>query len=529
MVLLTFAQWMFVNLMVAIGVAFLTGAPLAPRPNSPKSYPWRAVIAACIMAVFCMLFPWVIDANQILDLRMAPMTLVGLSEGWDKAIPVGLAIIAWRVATAGALGAGVLRTVLWIPLAIAVLPFFDRRPRTVWRITAVGLVHALIGWGLSFLPALSVPLGPTSSYWPVFTAIIVGSLVLLNAAMDHVHDRQRLQAQLQEELQVKEAVLQLIPYGVLFLDAQRRLTSCNDSARSLLLDGQVPAQWLAHPEVDRALLSQRRISGCRITYPGPDGEDRIVLLSAVPLPSGGAALGVQNVTGVIRQEREEARRTRLELLGRLAATAAHEIKNPLTTIKGFLQLLAPRPEFAEQRPIFSLVAGEVEQINRVVSDFLGLASHPALELRPLPLDDVLYEVLAVMEVQFPSSAVEVRVEGTSDLAVTADRTALKQILHNLATNAFEAMQTGGELVLCRERTRTGARITVSDTGPGIAPEILPLIFTPYMTTKATGTGLGLAISHKLALEMGGRLAVLSQPGKGSAFSLDMPAEAPEAK
>jgi signal transduction histidine kinase len=525
-VLFDFTGWMFVNLMVAIGVAFLAGPPIARGLPLHSRYPWRPVAAASIMAIFCMLFPWVIAPDQILDLRMAPMTLVGLAEGWDKAIPVGLVIIAYRVATAGPLAAGTLRAALWTPLAIAVLPWFDRRPRTVWRLTGVGLVHAFIGWSLSFLPFLSEPLGPFSPYWPVFIGVILVSLLLLNAAVDHVQEKQILQEQLQEELRLKEAVLGLLPYGILFIDAQRRLMDCNEAARSLLAGGQLPPQWLAHPEVEQALQAHRRISACRIAYPEGTCTERIVLLSAVPLPSGGAVLGIQNVTGVVAEEREEARRHRLELLGRLAATAAHEIKNPLTTIKGFLQLLAPHPEFDPYRQVFGLVQGEVEQINRVVTDFLGLAARPALAVQRLSLDDLLHEVLAVLAVQFPQSAVEVQVEGTPDLEVDMDRTALKQILQNLATNAFEAMPSGGRLVLRRERTDTGIRITVSDTGPGIAPDVLPLIFTPYMTTKATGTGLGLAISHKLALEMGSRLDVTSEPGKGSAFTLDLPRAAP---
>ncbi|MGE5674230.1 MAG: two-component system sensor histidine kinase NtrB [Mycobacterium leprae] len=522
--LFDFIKWMFMNLMVAIGVAFLTRWSPVRGLLKRVPYPWPRVAGACVMALFCMLYPWFPAPGTMLDLRMAPMTLVGLSEGWDKAIPVGLVIIAYRAATAGPLAQGTVRAVLWVSLAIAVLPFFDRRPRTVWRVALVGLLHALLGWSLSFIPYLSGgPLGVTSPYWPVFTVVIVLSLLLLNAAIEYVQEKQVLQAKLQEELRVNEAVLELLPYGILFLDAQHQMTACNGAARGLLAEGQTPAQWLAHPEVDQALRAHRRISGCRIAYPVAEGVERIVLLSAAPLPSGGAVLGVQNVTGVIEAEREEAQRSRLEFLGQLAATAAHEIKNPLTTIKGFLQLLSPRPEFEAHRPIFALVRGEVEQINRVVTDFLGLAGRPVLDPQRLALDDLLDEVLRLLQVQFPGHAVEMRLEGTPGLTVDADRNALKHVLQNLAANAFEAMPSGGRMVVRRDQTETGVCIAVSDTGPGIAPDLLPLIFTPYVTTKATGTGLGLAIAQKLATEMGSRLRVVSELGKGSTFFLDLPA------
>jgi signal transduction histidine kinase len=521
-VLLDFVQWMFINLMVAVGLVFLSGyPPLAEEVQPAPRYPWRAVAAASIMAVFCMLFPWVVAPGQNMDLRLAPLILVGRNHGWQKAIPVGLVIIAVRLFTGGR---GMLPAVIWTVLCLLVLPFFQGRPRTLLSLASLGVIHAAIGWALALTGLLPFPpvLSPLSPYWLMLAAVEVIGLLLINAAMEHVRERHNLERQLEGELRAREAVLGLIPYGVLLLDDQRRMTACNQAARELMHGGQVPPQWFSHPDVAWALQAQQRISGCRISYPDGETGERIVIISAVPLQSGGAVLGIQNVTGVVRQEREEARQDRLELLGRLAATAAHEIKNPLTTIKGFLQLLGRRPEFAPHRPAFALVQGEVEQINRVVSDFLGLAANPVLNPVRFPLDELLHEVLTVAGLQFPGSPVAVRLAGDEGLAAETDRHRLKQILQNLVMNAYEAMPAGGRLTLERTLSAGELLLTVVDSGPGITPDMLPLIFTPYMTTKATGTGLGLAISHRLATDMGGRLDVASEGGRGSTFRLRLP-------
>lgn len=522
--LLEFMQWMFINLMVAVGLVFLSDyPPLAQAAQPAPHYPWRAVAAGSIMAVFCMLFPWVVAPGHNMDLRMAPLILVGLNHGWQKAVPVALVIIAVRVFSGGS---GTLPAVIWIAICLAVLPIFQRRPRTLLSLTALGVINAAIGWLLSLTIALPWPrvLSPSSPYWLMIAVVEVIGLVLINAAMEHVRERYNLERKLEAELRAREAVLGLIPYGILMLDDHRRVTSCNQAAREMMHGGQVPPQWLSHREVDGALRTQQRISGCRITYPDGDSGERIVIISAVPLESGGAVLGIQNVTGVVRHEREEARRDRLELLGRLAATAAHEIKNPLTTIKGFLQLLGRRSEFLPHLPAFTLVQGEVEQINRVVTDFLGLAANPVLHPVRFALDELLHEVLAVADIQFPGSAVAVRLEGDAGVTVETDRQGLKQILQNLITNAYEAMPSGGSLSVGRTHGAGELLLTVTDSGAGIATDMLPLIFTPYMTTKATGTGLGLAISHRLATDMGGRLDVASAPGCGSTFQLLLPQE-----
>ncbi len=520
-----FVKWMFINMMVATAILSLSAYPrFLGAIRNRGLLPWRSVIAASIMSVLAMVFPFPVSNGARYDLRMIPVLLLGWVHGWQAALPVGivLLLVRWMIG-----GPGLVPSIPYTLASIALIPFFTGRPRTMGRMAAMGLLHTMVSFlvGRMMYDRQPPEMEWYSPVWPLTAAISIVSLWVMNAAYEYVMERHRLERSLKRELALKEAILELIPYGVLFLDRDRRLTGCNQAARQFLRDGQVPQAFFTHPEIDRALRRRERISGCRVTCTTPEGE-RIVLISVMPMDGGGAILGMENVTSVVQEEREEALRERLEMLGRLAAMAAHEIKNPLTTIKGFTQLLARKPEFAPYQSSFQLVEGEVAHIQRVISDFLMLTERPPEPASPVDLDGMLQEVLTGTAMQFPDSGVRTALEGESGLTVMTNPQSLKQILKNLVVNAYEAMAGGGDLVVRRERRDGAIAITVADSGPGIPGDVLPVIFRPYMTTKATGTGLGLTISNKLAADLGGRLEVRSEEGRGSAFTLVLPQQPP---
>lgn len=516
--LLDIAKWMFINLMVAVGLAFLAAyPPVLRRLKNTTRYPWRDVVVYCATAVFCILFPWKGSPGLQLDLRFVIIALAGWTSGMGAALPVAAVSVVTRMLLGGI---GALPAALMTLGVLALTYLFSDRPRTYPWLLAMGLSQAgVVFLGFQTLvpirPDWAQPLSPV---WLLEFAVNAVGAVMVNGAFEHVKATARLQAQLSEELRAREAVLELIPYGILFLDHQGRVTGSNQAARNLIGETRISPEILSDPEIARALAERLRVHGRRITYAG---GDQIVQVSAVPTADG-AVVGIENVTGTVRQEREEARQERLELLGQLAAMAAHEIKNPLTTIKGFLQLLDGRPHFAEYRSAFALLQTEVETINRVVGDFLMLSGQASPQTAQIALDDVVAELLEVMGLQHPSGGVRPRVSGVPGVTLTGDPKAIKQIVRNLLANAYEAMPDGGDLYIHTDCAGGYITVTISDTGAGIAPEMLPHIFRPYMTTKATGTGLGLAISHRLTKEMGGSLDVTSQAGQGSTFYLRLP-------
>ncbi|HWI66078.1 MAG TPA: ATP-binding protein [Symbiobacteriaceae bacterium] len=518
----TALSWMFINLMVSVGLVSVAAyPPLWRTAVSARGRFWRDVVAASVMAVFCLFLVWKVGTGMQIDIRNVPLALAGWTYGVPGAAIVGAVIVLARASIGGP---GAVTTVYLTILCVALVPLYHGRPKTLRNLTLVALAQTACLYMVGQLYYDKQPPGlePLNPMWLLITAIQVFSLWIVSAQVENLYSRQRLQRDLSRALRSKEAMLQVIPHAIFVLDADGQVTDANQAACQLVGCDVLPREVAQHAEIAAALKERRPVSGCRLTVADARLGERIMLVSTVPLEDGTVLLGMENVTTVVRQEREEARRDRLELLGRMAAMAAHEIKNPLTTIKGFLQLLARRPEFSLHRTTFGLVQNEVEHINRVVGDFLDLSRTTEQQPESIALDALLHEIIASMELQFPDNPVSVTMEGQADLQVVADRKALKQILRNLIANAYEAMTAGGRLVLRREVSSGATSLWVTDSGPGIAPEVLATLFTPYTTTKSTGTGLGLAISQKLATELGAELTVTSEPQRGTTFRLVIP-------
>lgn len=236
--------------------------------------------------------------------------------------------------------------------------------------------------------------------------------------------------------------------------------------------------------------------------------------------------------------REVAERSqRLASLGDLAAGVAHEVRNPLNAIGVGLQRL--RREFGpgaggeEYGRFLALMEGEVKRLDRIVSDFLGLARPLTLAPAGCDLGALLREVAALTAEEAARQRVEVEVSAApAPPLIKADGDRLRQALLNLIRNAYQAMPLGGRLTLAARPAMlpggaAGAEVAVTDTGEGVPAERLPRIFDPYFTTRPGGTGLGLAIAHRIVEAHGGRIAVESAVGRGSTFRVLLP-EGPQA-
>ena len=215
-------------------------------------------------------------------------------------------------------------------------------------------------------------------------------------------------------------------------------------------------------------------------------------------------------------------------LGHVAAGLAHEIKNPLSTMTITLGLLqedldAPRPDKEKALRRVKVLEREVARLEEILAGFLQLAGRHRLELRPTDLNAVVSEVLEFVTPMVMRKGIEVRHHLSPEVPrLDLDRDRVKQALLNLVLNAQEAMKGRGEL-LVQTSVRGGAvRVDVTDTGPGIPPEVLPRIFDAYFSSKKTGTGLGLPIARRIVEEHGGMLQVHTEVGKGTRFTIWFP-------
>ena len=230
---------------------------------------------------------------------------------------------------------------------------------------------------------------------------------------------------------------------------------------------------------------------------------------------------------------------RLAALGEMAAGLAHEIRNPLGSIKASAQYLTETGrDPAEGHEFLDIIVDEVDRLNRVVGSFLDYARPAHTDPDPIFVNSAVQRTLQLLRPACDAANVALHVTIDHDLPrVRIDIEHLRQVLINLVQNAVQAMTNGGDIFVetrTQDRFRIGGgayrwvQISVRDTGPGIAPAMVANLFVPFVTTKQQGTGLGLAISQRIVSEAGGRIDVRSRQGFGTTFVVLLPAEEPEA-
>ncbi|WP_459860382.1 two-component system sensor histidine kinase NtrB [Desulfuromonas carbonis] len=232
----------------------------------------------------------------------------------------------------------------------------------------------------------------------------------------------------------------------------------------------------------------------------------------------------QQADQILEIEEQLRRADRLSALGELSAGMAHEIRNPLGSIRGTAEILRdgmavddPRSEFA------AILIREVDRLNRVVQDFLEFARPGETGRSPVDLNQLLQELLLLTRQPTRSGGVAVDFAPGSIPLVQADSEQLRQAFLNLILNALQAMPDGGTLQIASRSDGETVSIEFRDSGGGIPPANLSRIFNPFFTTRSEGTGLGLAITHRIVQGHGGRIEVASQPGVGTLFTLTFPA------
>ncbi|MDD3620406.1 MAG: ATP-binding protein [Desulfobulbaceae bacterium] len=331
-----------------------------------------------------------------------------------------------------------------------------------------------------------------------------------------------------------------LPEGIIVTDPGRRITFINPIALDMLaLDPREAANAatadILPPQLNEltpAASGAGSVVEKEVILAGsPDGE-RITVVSVTDIVSeDGDFLGtmfiLRDLTQIRRLQATVQKQEKMAAIGNLAAGIAHEVRNPLSSIKGYAVYFGSLfADDSEKKKAAEVMSAEVDRLNRVISELLELARPSDIKPTPTDLSFLLASSLRLVRQEAEAAGVRITTAIDPDIGpCSLDPDRITQVLINLYINGIQAMPAGGELQITASQTDTGVLIAVADTGTGIPVEAGDKIFDPYYTTKTTGTGLGLAVVRKIVEAHDGTVEVRSD-ARGALFTIHLPCRKP---
>ncbi|MBU1209337.1 MAG: PAS domain S-box protein [Proteobacteria bacterium] len=334
-----------------------------------------------------------------------------------------------------------------------------------------------------------------------------------------------------------ENVVESMADGLISVDIDKKIVTLNRRAAEFLGDEEKNLKGLKISNIFdldiETLLKDKKmiIRDMEVEIKPPSGGRFPLSLSAAPLKDEtGREMGLVLLLRDLREIRElqgKVRRSeRLASLGRLAAGVAHEIRNPLSSIRGFAQYFMRRLKGQEEEQGYaSIMVKEVDRLNRVISELLDFARPKEPHREPHALEEILDYSLKLLESELASQGVTVEKSYEPNLPMArVDRDQFSQAFLNLLLNSLESMEGEGKIKVSLKRISQppALEVAIMDTGRGIVREDLGKVFEPFFSTKRKGSGLGLAIVHQIVESHGGDIAVESQEGMGTTFRITLP-------
>jgi two-component system sensor histidine kinase PilS (NtrC family) len=327
-----------------------------------------------------------------------------------------------------------------------------------------------------------------------------------------------------------ENIIQSISAGIITTGLDGHITLVNSTGERLLekpeselLGWAVGALFLdALPHV----VAKRAHGEVRYLAPNEFRKTFRVIVSTLNVPGRGLVgyvYSFDDLTAIRRLEREVRTQDRLAAVGRLAAAIAHEIRNPLTSIAGSVQMLEAISSLSdEQRILVEIVTRESERLNNIINDFLAYSRNRQYKLEKIDVLPLLEDTLTLLENRLLAENRSIRLErqiAVEHAFVLGDGDKLKQVFWNFCENAVRAMASGGTLTVSVEAIDDDWQISFADTGPGMSPQQTEKIFEPFQSEFEGGTGLGLAIVYQIVQAHDGKVWARSKPGQGTTFVL----------
>ena len=326
-----------------------------------------------------------------------------------------------------------------------------------------------------------------------------------------------------------DALVKNMPIGLIALDDQGLIITCNQNAQEVLgvdcneVSGKYAADLLPAP-LQKILSRLPRRGGLLeqdIALLSADGKEQTweTLLAGL-IDEGkpaGKILLIRNVTQIRLLEKEVAKSRYLNSIGSLAAGVAHEIRNPLSSIKGFAVYFKERLSGnTDDQQTADIMIQEVERLNRVVSQLIEFARPLELKRENVQMAELVQHAVKLIAADAKKKQISIEIEAAAEISpVEVDSDKIKQVLLNIFLNSLAALQDGGKLKIKLSSRANNLEVIISDNGAGIEKMDLPRIYDPYFTSKPAGTGLGLAVVQKIMEAHGGNISLESVAGKGT--------------
>jgi two-component system sensor histidine kinase PilS (NtrC family) len=395
---------------------------------------------------------------------------------------------------------------------------------------------------------LPVPSLPPASPEDQTTVLFLRSLGLNLATLAGVGllgyllagELQRTEASLATERRVvadlvslHQDIVRSLTSGLVTVDLRGRVLSVNHHAAELLdaadaIGGDVDAILPGlHARLD-SVAPEGSLRRADLSIP-IDGKTLVLGISVSPLRDQqdvvvGRVINFTDLSELRRMEQQVKHAERMATIGQLAAGIAHEIRNPLASMSGSIELLQHAPAASDDdRALMAIVIREIDRLNALINDLLDYASPRPRQAVTFDFAVMIRETVQVFRQDRGFGGVDVTVEAPEHVELTADPAKLRQVVWNLLRNAAEAAASGGGHVKVTVRVADDAAIVeIADDGPGIAKDVLARVFDPFFTTKQKGTGLGLATCQNVVGEHGGTITVSSEPDAGTRFVVTLP-------
>jgi two-component system sensor histidine kinase PilS (NtrC family) len=529
----------------AVVSTLLLGGAVVAQIKSPGSFPidpffiliattYGLTIAYAITLRFAVRYRWLIDLQLAIDALIVSAFIYftgGITSVFSSLYVLPIVAGSTVQFRRGGLFVAVLSALIYVTVVVA------------QYLTASGVLHD------PWLAPFSLPTLPAAQYIVCLNVFGFFAVAVLSGSLaEGMRSAGARLEQASSEIATLQAfnqhVIDSLPSGLLTTDRAQRIVTFNHSAEAIT--GTTYERVVGRPLVDvmqmppwlvTALNAALNASGARrleFRFRRTDGVEIDIGLSASHLETPGGRAGYlvtfQDVTDVKKLERDARIQQRLAAVGEMAAGIAHEIRNPLASMSGSIQILRQElPLSPEQEQLMDIVLRESERLNTTIRSFLAYARPQKFAIARFDVRRALNDTALLLR-----NSADVLEAHTVDLELPpnelwyeADEGQIKQIVWNLATNGLRAMPKGGRLKLSASRDSGGDSVVieVQDEGIGIPPEELDGLFQPFHGGFAKGSGLGLAIVHRIVTDYHGEIHVSSKPGAGTTVAVRLPVRA----